>query len=88
MKPFDIKEREKIVFRIIWGRLSTVLQIELPSFSNYVEADDNDTEVAAELTDHKIVSKVKSIDEQDHQQIESESEPKTEMAGVSTVQTK
>ena len=34
--------------------------MELPDFSNYIEADEGDTEVVAELTDMEIVSEVKT----------------------------
>ena len=60
--------------------------MELPDFKNYVEVDKGDIEVVAELVHQEIVLEVKSVNKQDDLEIESKSEPETEVAGVSTVQ--
>ena len=59
--------------------------MELPDFSNYVGVDEGDIEVVAELADKEIVSEIKSTNEQDDLEIESESELETEVADVSAV---
>ena len=50
----EIRERE-VVLRNTWDRLATVLQMELPNFSNYVEVHEGDPEVLEKLTDQEIV---------------------------------
>ena len=83
----EITEREEVVFKNIWDKLATVLQMELPDFKNYVEVDKGDIEVVVELVHQEIVLEVKSVNKQDDLEIESKFEPETEVAGVSTVQT-
>ena len=60
--------------------------MEPQEFNNYVEVDEGNNGAVAKLTDQEIVSEIKSVNEQDNSEIESESEPETKVADVCTVQ--